>query len=98
VDAVGIDAALTIVSMMGKREATRAELQLLDQLREWAPSSDLSQVLVALHATKASLCAKISASSSAFGPEAEPPASLEQAAAAAAEGAEAPEAPAASTS
>ena len=98
VDAVGIDAALTIVSMMGKREATRAELQLLDQLREWAPSSDLSQVLVALQATKASLCAKISASSSAFGPEAEPPASLEQAAAAAAEGAEAPEAPAASTS
>ena len=69
VDAVGIDAALTVVGKMGKREATRAELQLLDQLREWAPSSDLSQVLAALHATKASLCAKISASP-ATGPEA----------------------------
>ena len=58
VDAVGVDAALTIVAKMGKREANKTQLFLLEQLREWAPIGDLEAVLRSLIVQRDSLLAE----------------------------------------
>ena len=66
-EAVGVDAALAIVAKMAKREPGKAQLLLLDQLREWAPVGDLEAVLNALIAQRDALAASISSTAAGAG-------------------------------
>lgn len=69
VEAAGIDGALAIISRLGKRELSKTESSLLEQLRAWAPKQDLEAALEALTLQRDALLSKIAAIGSLSSPD-----------------------------